>query len=218
GAIVGPTDRRVLDAAEDRLAEEVVVRAGVLEVAPCGGRGCGAVRRGATRRGGGLAVLAVLVVDRRDLCHRRVELVLLRGGRGVLVLRRVGGGGWPVQVPGWASPGLQQRAGSPGSCGVAGRTGRSSRGGACVRSARPWPRGGSQPRARGLPPPPAHPVHPAPGRRRRWATKPHPAAGAVTVRGLFCPGSRRRRRRVRRTCSAPQVRGRRRGGPCSIRH
>src|SRR5699024_3030346 len=79
-------------AAEDRLAEEVVVRAGVLEFAPCGGRGCGAVRRGATRRGGGLAVLAVLVVDRRDLCHRRVELVLLRGGRGVLVRRRGGGG------------------------------------------------------------------------------------------------------------------------------
>src|SRR5699024_8105578 len=90
--LLGPTDRRVLDAAEDRLAEEVVVRAGVLEFAPCGGRGCGAVRRGATRRGGGLAVLAVLVVDRRALWRRRAERGLVRGGRGVLGLRRGGGG------------------------------------------------------------------------------------------------------------------------------
>src|SRR5699024_452541 len=78
--LLGPTDRRVLDAAEDRLAEEVVVRAGVLEGAPCGGRGCGAVRRGATRRGGGLAVLGVLVVHRRGRCHRRGGLLPLRGG------------------------------------------------------------------------------------------------------------------------------------------
>src|SRR5699024_271445 len=68
------------------------VRGGVLGGAGGGGGGGGAVRRGATRRGGGRAVLAVRVVGRRDLCRRRGELVRLRGGRGVRVLRRVGGG------------------------------------------------------------------------------------------------------------------------------
>src|SRR5699024_6960615 len=87
--LLGPADRRVLDAAEDGLAEQVVVRAGVLELARRVGGRCGAPCRGATRRRDGLAVLGVLVVDRRDLRHRRLELVLRRAARGIVL--RVGG-------------------------------------------------------------------------------------------------------------------------------
>src|SRR5699024_9714000 len=87
--LLGPADRRVLDAAEDSLAEQVVVRAGVLELARRVGGRCGAPCRGATRRRDGLAVLGVLVVDRRDLRHRRLELVLRRAARGIVL--RVGG-------------------------------------------------------------------------------------------------------------------------------
>src|SRR5699024_6206310 len=86
--LLGPAERRVLAAAEDGLAEQVVVRAGVLELARRVGGRCGAPCRGATRRRDGLAVLGVLVVDRRDLRHRRLELVLRRAARGIVL--RVG--------------------------------------------------------------------------------------------------------------------------------
>src|SRR5690606_31708998 len=93
----------VLDAAEDGLAEEVVVGAGVLEVARGGG---GTLRRGRRSASDGRGRRSVLllrpfsVVDRCDQGRRRLELVLHgrlgRGHRGRGGARRGGrrcGGG-----------------------------------------------------------------------------------------------------------------------------
>src|SRR5699024_2387884 len=108
--LLGPTDRRVLDAADDRLAEEVVVRAGVLEFAPCGGRGCGAVRRGVCWGGGpvgagagGRCAGARGGAGAGPLCWARAA----SGGASCV------GGGW-----GWAAAGGAGGSPCPGGSGV----------------------------------------------------------------------------------------------------